>query len=507
MRGEIMRTEETYPGPSISTPVTTARGKSKRLLLVNPRNPLANLTNKTNYWNKYRVWKPLGLLVLAGVTPPEWEITVIDENVSSADYSQIPLPDLVGLTAFTSQAPRAYELSAMFRAQGVPVVMGGIHATMRHEEAAGQVDGVVTGEAEGVWAQVLDDAAHGALKPLYVGGQETMEKTPPARHDLLPTGYHFGSIQTTRGCPLNCSFCSVSAFNGRTYRRRSDEDVVAELRLIKEKYVLVVDDNLIGTRKDHIARAKDLFRAMITADLGKKWICQATINMADDEELLRLARKAGCIGVFIGFETTTDEGLAEIHKRYHIQKSRDFKASVRRIQSHKICVAGSFIMGLDVDRPGIGLQIADTANRYGVDVFNVLFLTPLPGTELWSQMEDEGRITADRFPEDWQYYTLTIPVGRYQHLSRAQIIDEMNSCIRSFYSIKGILRRVARALWHRQQPLLALIGNLSFRKNNQLGRNRYDEFKGACDRLLPAHRLPSVCENLHVLAPDLRGHE
>jgi hypothetical protein len=101
-----MRAEETFPGPSISTPATTARVKPKRLLLVNPRNPLANLNDKTNYWNKYRVWKPLGLLVLAGVTPPEWEITVIDENVNSADYSQIPLPDLVGLTAFTSQAPR-----------------------------------------------------------------------------------------------------------------------------------------------------------------------------------------------------------------------------------------------------------------------------------------------------------------------------------------------------------------------------------------------------------------
>jgi radical SAM superfamily enzyme YgiQ (UPF0313 family) len=246
-----------------------------RLLLINPCNPLVNITNKKNYWNKYRVWKPLGLLVLAGLTPPEWDITVVDENVSLPDYSHMPRPDLVGVTAFTSQAPRAYEVAAVFRGRGVPVVMGGIHATMRREEAARRVDVVVTGEAESVWTQVLKDAGRGALRPFYAGGQEEMEKTQLARHDLLPTGYQFGAIQTTRGCPLNCSFCSVSAFNGRKYRRRSVEDVVAEFKLIGEKHVLVVDDNLIGTRRDHIARAKDLFRAMIEADLGKEWICRS----------------------------------------------------------------------------------------------------------------------------------------------------------------------------------------------------------------------------------------
>jgi hypothetical protein len=220
-----------------------------------------------------------------------------------------------------------------------------------------------------------------------------------------------------------------------------------------------------------------------------------------------LARRAGCIGVFIGFETVTKEGLAEIHKKYHIQESRDFKASVRQIQKHKICVAGSFIMGLDIDRPGIGLQIANTANEYGVDVLNVLFLTPLPGTDLWRIMENEGRITADRFPEDWKYYTLTIPVGRYRHLSRDQIIDEMNFCIRSFYSLRGILYRVGRSLLKRQQPALTLVGNLSFRKNGRLSRNRFPEFKWVCDRLLPARQPPATGDNAHVLAPGSCVHE
>jgi radical SAM superfamily enzyme YgiQ (UPF0313 family) len=473
-----------------------------RLLLINPRNPLVNISNKKNYWNKYRVWKPLGLLVLAGLTQPDWEVTVVDENTGVPDYGQMPRPDLVGVTAFTSQAPRAYEVAAVFRGWGVPVVMGGIHATMRQEEAARRVDVVVTGEAESVWAQVLKDAAHGALRPLYAGGQEDMEKTPLPRHDLLPTGYEFGSIQTTRGCPLNCSFCSVSAFNGRTYRRRSIESIVAEFKLIREKHVLVVDDNLIGTRRDHIARAKDLFRAMIDANLGKKWICQATVNLADDEELLRLARRAGCVGAFIGFESINDEGLVEVHKKYNIQKSHDFRASVRRIQRHGISVAGSFIMGLDVDRPGIGLQIASTANRYGVDVLNVLFLTPLPGTDLWKRMDEEGRIASNRFPEDWKYYTLTLPVGRYQHLSRDEIINEMSSCKRNFYSLPGILRRVGRNLWKRQHPILTLVSNLSYRNNGRLSRKVCHEFKLTCDRLKAARPLAETGDNLHVLAQN-----
>jgi len=423
--------------------------------------------------------------------------------VDVPDYKQLPRPDLVGLTAFTSQAPRAYELAADFRGRGVPVVMGGIHATMCQEEAAKQVDTVVTGEAESVWPQVLDDLASGDLKPLYAGGMEDMENLPPARQDLLPTGYFFGSIQTTRGCPLNCTFCSVSAFNGRAYRRREVEDVVAEFKQIREKHVLIVDDNLIGTRRDHIARSKELFRALIEADLGKKWICQATINMADDDELLRLARKAGCIGVFVGFESTTPEGLVEVHKKYNIQNDRDFRASVRRIQSHRITVAGSFIMGLDVDRPGIGLHIARTADSYGVDFLNMLFLTPLPGTDLWNRMEAEGRIAVDQFPGDWKYFTLGLPVGRYKHFSRDEIIGEMNACIQKFYSLPAIARRAWRSLRKGQRPFLTLAGNLSYHFNGHSGRIVCQEFSRALGRLRTELPLPATGANLHVLAKSL----
>ncbi len=449
-----------------------------QLCLINPSNPLVNIINvKESRWNRYRVWKPLSLMALAGLTPPEWEISIVDENLGAPDYAAMARPDLVGITAFTSQADRAYEVATHFRHLGVPVVMGGIHATMCLEEVMGRVDSVVTGEAEGIWAQVLEDARHGCLKRRYDGGFANINDVPPARHDLLATGYAFGAIQTTRGCPLNCTFCSVTAFNGARYRQRPIPDVVREFQAVPEKRVLVVDDNLIGTRPDHIARAKQLFHALAQANLRKEWIAQATINFADDEELLTLAVKAGCRGVFIGFESPTPEGLRELGKKFDLMKGRDCRASVRRIQRHGILVVGSFILGLDIDEPGVGKRIAEAASRYGVDSLNALFLTPLPGTRLWEQMKAEDRIALDMFPEDWKYYTLTFPVARYKHLSLENILQEMISCEQDFYSMPRILRRLCGSLWGRRQPLISLVGNFSYRNNLRLNRKANADFK------------------------------
>ena len=442
-----------------------------RLYLINPHNPLVRLAKvKESWWNRYRVWKPLGLLVLAGMTPPEWEITVIDENLHKPDYSAMPRPDLVGITAFTSQANRAYELASEFSSYGVSVVMGGIHATMCSQEALQHVDSIVTGEAESVWPDVLEDSRRGLLKRNYSGKHLDLANVPQARNDLLAKGYTFGSIQTTRGCPLSCNFCSVSSFNGTKYRQRPIADVVEEFKSIREKRVLIVDDNLIGTSASNIARAKELFRAMIRANLGKNWICQVTINIADDEELLDLAAKAGCCGVFIGFESPNPDGLAEVGKKFNLLKSRNFQASVRQIQRHNILVAGSFIMGLDTDRPGIGRQIFDAACEYGIDVLNVLFLTPLPGTRLWDQMKSQDRIAADNFPDDWQYYTLGYPTAHYKNFSWPALVEEMNSCDRQFYSRWRIFRRVAMNFLRRRRPLLSLASSLSYRKNARIAK-------------------------------------
>jgi radical SAM superfamily enzyme YgiQ (UPF0313 family) len=241
--------------------------------------------------------------------------------------------------------------------------------------------------------------------------------------------------------------------------------------------VLVVDDNLIGTRRQHIARTKDLFRALIEADLGKKWVAQATINFADDDELLTLAAKAGCRGVFIGFESPAPAGLREIGKKFNMLKSRDFRASVRRIQKHNMLVVGSFVIGLDVDEPGIGKQIAQVAGHYGVDILNVLFLTPLPGTRLWDRMAAEDRIALRTFPADWEYYTLTYPVAKYKNLSLDGVIHEMTSCSRHYYSMPRILDRTFRAFRQGRNALISLVGNLSNRRNSRRNARVYEQFK------------------------------
>ena len=257
----------------------------------------------------------------------------------------------------------------------------------------------------------------------------------------------------------------MTAFNGHRYRQRPIADVVREFGAIRETRVLIVDDNLIGTQPDHIARAKELFRAMIRAKVRKQWIAQATINLADDEELLTLAAEAGCTGVFVGFESLTTEGLRALGGKRHMLEGRDIADSVRRIQRHKILVAGSFIMGLDTDEPGIGRRIAEAALRYGVDVLNTLFLTPLPGTRLWDEMESRGAIAAGRFPEDWQYYTLTFPVARYRLFTSVDIAREMETCDGMFYSRWNIVRRAWRSFWQRRRPFATLVSNLSYRGN------------------------------------------
>ena len=487
-----------------------------RLYLINPANPLVSIT-KESYWNQFRVWKPLGLLIVGALTPDTWETRVFDENMGVPDYEALPRPDVVGITAFTSQATRAYELAGEWRARGVRVVMGGIHASMCPDEAAQHVDAVVLGEAEGNWKQVVADLERGQLAPRYEAAYVETDEIPAARHDLLPKGYRFGSIQTTRGCPLNCSFCSVTAFNGKRYRLRPVEQVVEELAQIREKHILVVDDNLFGTRKDHLARSKELMRAIIAAKLNKKWICQSTINMADDEEMLALAKESGCFGVFIGFETVTKEGQAEIHKKINARKGRDLKQQVETIQRY-FPVLGAFVMGLDVDQRGIGTLIADTANHYGVDVLNALILTPLPGTDLWRRLDQEQRIVSKDFPHDWQYYTLNHPVMRYSHLSWSDVVDEMRDCYRGFYSFPRIARRVLRIAWrtrHLTSTLAILVTNLSYRLNLERDLETYRSMElakgaphgngkpaGEPPAGEPAKRLPVASE---VTANEERG--
>lgn len=413
-----------------------------KILLINPDNPCVTLT-KRNRWldiNKYRVWKPLSLFTIAKATPKGWDVDIIDENLGRPDYSKLN-PDLVGITAFTSQATRAYELSKYFKERGIFTVGGGIHISMCDEEATQYFDSIIKGEAEIIWSEFLDDFKNHKTKKIYEGDLVPIEKISSARHDLLNKQYYTGSIQTTRGCPLRCTFCSVTAFNGGAFRHRPIEHVIEELKSVKEKVILFVDDNLVGVHQTHMDYSKKLFQAMIDAKVTKPWFCQSTINFADDNELLRLAKQSGCFGVFIGFEAIDSEGLAFVHKKFNTRGNRDITNSVQRIQKHGITVTGSFIIGLDTDAKGIGKRIAETAIDYGIDVANVLISTPLPGTVMFDQVQRENRIIAANYPSDWKYYTLAHYVMDFKNLSWEDILREMKIFQRNFYSIRNILKR------------------------------------------------------------------
>ncbi|UCG88216.1 MAG: B12-binding domain-containing radical SAM protein, partial [Gemmatimonadota bacterium] len=395
---------------------------------------------------------------------------ILDENLEVLDYESIAQPTLVGITAFTCQAPRAYQVAAAFRKRGTPVVMGGIHASMRPEEALRYVDSVVVGEAETVWTQVLDDVLKGNLQELYRGSLAERVNCPPARHDLVNGRYPVATVQTTRGCPLNCHFCSVTAFNGRRYRRRPIRDVIHELQLVPERLLFFADDNLIGTRKDHIEYAKDLFRSMIAHGIKKRWAAQVTINVADDAELLNLAKKSGCIGVYIGFESPNPESLKEVNKTFNLRFGIEYyEQAVRRLHEAGIGVTGAFIMGIDHDKPGAANMIVDCARRCQIDAVTVLTLTPLPGTVLYEKMDSDRRIILTTYPDDWKCYNLIVPTCRFKHFSWSQLKLEREILYESLYRKRsrlwmGFLRTLL-ATKDLRVSMAYLISNLSYRRS------------------------------------------
>ncbi len=256
-----------------------------KLVLVNPR-------NRVSLYGDY-LWQPLALAYVAAATPGHWEVELIDEQCEGAlDYGAVEA-DLVGLTAFTAQAPRAYRIAEQFRSRGIPVVMGGIHASLVSQEAARYADSLFIGECEAAWPRVLADVERGRLEPRYEGGANGGTLFTPDRTIFDKYRYEYVAAQTSRGCPMDCSFCSVTAFNGRLFRMRDVDEVVAEIASIRERDIIFVDDDLNGFSRRARQRCLDLFREMAAARVDKSWITQVTINFGDDDELPRLARAGG----------------------------------------------------------------------------------------------------------------------------------------------------------------------------------------------------------------------
>lgn len=392
---------------------------------------------------------PTGLAVLAGLTPPEVEVSIVDENLAPVDLNRPS--DLVGITTTTQTAPRAYWLADAFRSRGVKVVLGGMHTSVLPEEAGQHADAVVMGEAEEIWPQLLSDLQAGRLRPIYRGqGYPRLAGLPLPRRDLFQReSYVFpDTIYTTRGCPFGCTFCSVTSFFGGTYRSRPVEEVVKEVDgLGGRRLVFFLDDNIAA----HTGRAKQLFRALIPYRLA--WIGQASMTIARDEELLSLAAASGCLSLFLGIESLSPMNLSAVSKRHNAVE--EYEAAIRRIHAHGIAVFGAFIFGLDHDTEDVFELAVRFAQRTRLEGAQFNVLTPYPGTPLMADLEREGRVLT----RDWSQYRSDRVVFAPRLMSAQQLQEGHNWAWREFYSLGSIWERVG--LSHPRRCLMWAL-NLNF---------------------------------------------
>ena len=414
---------------------------NKKLLLINPSNPC-----KTGLTiNKSSTFPPLSLGIIAALTPDDWNIKIIDENFDAFIYEDA---DLVGLTAFTSSVTRAYEIANEYRKKGIPTILGGIHASMMPDEAKEYVDAIVIGEAEGIWPEVISDFENGKLKDIYQGELVDPGLIPIARHDLFHPGYMFGVIQTSRGCPMDCEFCSVTQFNGHKYRQRPVSDVLDELESIPQKMIFFVDDNIIGYGKNANERAIELFKGMINRGIKKEWFCQASINFAENDEVLKYASKSGCKMVFIGLEAEDDEVLAGVNKKMNISVgSSKYKDIIKKINSYKIAVLGAFIFGLDADTTDSLHKRVEYIKKSPIDVMQTTILTPLPGTRMFNKFLAGQRLLFNNFPEDWVHFDMTEVTYMPHNMTGIELTEIMSKGNLSLYTKRTILSKFIKTLF------------------------------------------------------------
>jgi len=407
---------------------------------------------------------PLGLMYLAAHTPRDVELRLINENLERVDFAEPP--DLVGITTTTATAIRAYEIADRYRELGVNVVLGGIHASMVPEEALAHADSVVVGEAEALWPAVVADADAGRLEPVYrAEGFPDFQRPRLPRRDIAdPKGYWVPNmVQTSRGCPHSCSFCTVSLFNGRRPRMREVDSVLAEVeplprsRVIGQQVVFFVDDN-IGARP---SRAKELFKALIPMNIF--WGSQACMTFGNDEELVALAAESGCRLLFIGVESLSPQGLAEIDK--HHNKVEQYENALRMFRRYGILVMGGFVLGLDSDDTSVFADTLEFAvrNKLVLSLFNVQ--TPYPGTRLYSRLLDERRVDPGFwFDPFWRSRAVYDPIK----MSRETLCQGTYQLRRGFYSYRSILRRLDL----QRDWLYQLLANLVYRRHHRADRPR-----------------------------------
>jgi len=380
-----------------------------------------------------RSWQmqPLAIAALSHLTPRGWCRTFFDDRLEPIDFDRPT--DLAAISIETFTAKRGYQIAEEYRTRGVPVVMGGYHATFCPDEVLRHADAVCVGEAEGVWHSILADAESGCLAGKYEPRGSPASFTGFDRSIFEGKDYfNIALVETSRGCSFRCKFCSITAFHRGRCRHRPAKDVVAEIRSLSEKAVFIVDDNISGD----LRRAEELFAAL--RGLGVQWVGQASIDITQRPDLLDLMVESGCAGLLIGFESLDGASLACVDKK--VNQGVDYSHALAELRKRGIVVYGTFLMGLPSDSPGTVRQLTTFAIRERIFVAAFNHIVPFPGTPLYAQLQGAGRLPDAQWWLSDAYRFGDAPFD--PECGSADVLREWcHDARRKFYAVASILRR------------------------------------------------------------------